>query len=171
MPERTVLDFYRHDVESPRSEHYSHWTPAGRRVLSTEQFFHRTATLAEAFADLGVAAGDRVMLLSDNRPEWHMVDLATLSLGAVDVPIYGTLTPEQIAYQVNDSGAKIAVVEDGEQMAKFLSVRKRCKTLEHLVQIEGESADRIQPFDELLEAGDGRDFEASFWDRAAAVIE
>ena len=39
MAERTVLDFYRHEVDSPRDQHYAHWTPNGRRVLTTEQFF------------------------------------------------------------------------------------------------------------------------------------
>ncbi|MCU0303817.1 MAG: long-chain fatty acid--CoA ligase [Thermoanaerobaculales bacterium] len=169
MAERTVLDFYRLETSSPRGEHYSHWTPAGRRVLTTEQFFDRTAALAAALADLGVGRGDRVLLLSDNRPEWHMTDLATLSLSAVDVPIYGTLTPEQVAYQVNDSGARAAVVEGPEQMDKLLTVRSRCPGLEHLIQIEGPTADRVLPFDELVAGYDAGDAEAAFWDRAARV--
>jgi long-chain acyl-CoA synthetase len=169
MTERTVLDFYRHEVDSPRREHYAHWTPEGRRVLSTEQFFYRTAALAESLSELGVSSGDRVMLLSDNRPEWHMVDIASLSLGAVDVPIYNTLTPEQIAYQARDSGAKVAVVEDAEQMAKFLAVKKKCRGLEHLVQIEGPSETEAFAFDDLLDGGAGGDAEAVFWDRAAGV--
>ena len=169
MPERTVLDFYRHEVDSPRGEHYSHWTPEGRRVLTTEQFFDRTAALSGALSQLGVSTGDRVMLLSDNRPEWHMVDMAALALGAVDVPIYGTLTPEQIAYQVKDSGAVVAVVENPEQMAKFLSIKKKCRGLEHLVQIEGPTDKGVSSFDELVDAGSGGDEEAVFWDRAARV--
>jgi len=169
MPERTVLDFYRNEVSSPRGEHYSHWTPEGRRVLSTGQFFDRTAAFASALSQLGVAAGDRVMLLSDNRPEWHMVDIASLSLGAVDVPIYGTLTPEQITYQLKDSGAKIVVAENPEQMAKFIAIRKKCRDLEHLIQIEGPSDKGVIPFDEVVEAEMGGDHEAAFWDRADTV--
>ncbi|MEX1309268.1 MAG: long-chain fatty acid--CoA ligase [Candidatus Sulfomarinibacteraceae bacterium] len=167
MPERTVLDFYRNEISSPRGEHYAHWTPSGRRVLSTREFFYRTTALASALSELGVEAGDRVMLLSDNRPEWHMVDIATLSLGAVDVPIYGTLTPEQIAYQVKDSGAKVAVIENAEQMEKFLAIRKRCRSLEHLVQIEGAAEAKVLSLDDLVQ--NGNDDEARFWDRAAAV--
>jgi long-chain acyl-CoA synthetase len=169
MTERTVLDFYRHEVDSPRREHYSHWTLDGRRALSTEQFFNRTAALSGALTELGVSRGDRVLLLSDNRPEWHMVDLATLALGAVDVPIYNTLTPDQIAYQVRDSGAKVAVVENDEQMAKFLTIRKKCRELEHLVQIEGAIEKDVFAFDDLLEDGDNGDAEAAFWDGAASV--
>ncbi|HSL18211.1 MAG TPA: long-chain fatty acid--CoA ligase [Methylomirabilota bacterium] len=169
MTERTVLDFFRHEVEAPRSEHYAHWTPSGRRVLTTEQFFDRTAAFAAALTGLGVVRGDRVMLLSDNRPEWHLVDFATLSLGAVDVPVYGTLTPEQIAYQAKDSGAKVAVVETPEQMAKLLEIRKRCPELEHLIQIEGERERGVSSFGELVEDAFSDDAEAAFWDRARRV--
>jgi len=169
MPERTILDFYRSEISSPRGQHYAHWTPEGRRVLTTEQFFDRTAALSSALADLGIGPGDRVMLLSDNRPEWHMVDLATLSLSAVDVPIYGTLTSEQIAYQVKDSGAKVVVAENPEQMAKFLAIKKKCRSLEHLIQIGGPTDKGVYVFDDLLENGDGGDNEAEFWDRAAKV--
>ena len=46
MGDRTVLDLYRHDVEAPRDEHYAHWTPGGKRTLSTGEFFRRTCALA-----------------------------------------------------------------------------------------------------------------------------
>jgi long-chain acyl-CoA synthetase len=168
MDDRTVLDIYRHEVDAPRAEHYSHWTPAGRRVLSTEDFFARTCSLADAITDLGVKGGDRVVLLSDNRPEWHMVDLAVLDLGAADVPVYQTLTPAQLAYQVNDSGAAVAVAENPVQMAKLLEIRAECPSLRHLIQIEGDRADSVLDFEELSGGEDGG-AEGRFWDRAAAV--
>jgi long-chain acyl-CoA synthetase len=170
MAERTVLDLYRHDFDAPRAEHYAHWTPDGRRTLSTEEFFRSTSSLAESLSDLGVTPGDRVMLVSDDRPEWHIVDLAVLDLGAVDVPVYGTLTPEQVAYQVNDSGSRVAVTENPEQSAKFLAIRDRCPTLEHLIQIEGPREDGVFALDDLtVDPGDGA--EQRFWDRAAALDE
>jgi long-chain acyl-CoA synthetase len=168
MADRTVLDIYRHDVDAPRAEHYSHWTPAGRRVLSTEDFFARTTSLADALAELGVKKGDRVLLHADNRPEWHMVDLAVLDLGAVDVPVYQTLTPAQLAYQVNDSGATVAVAENLVQMGKLLEIRAECPNLRALIQIEGDRAEGVLDFD-LLAAGEDGGAEGRFWDRAAAV--
>ena len=171
MSEKTVLDLYRCDTSIPRAEHYSHWTPDGTRWLSTEEFFARTAALAEALAGLGVGRRDRVMILSDNRPEWHMVDLAVLDLGAVDVPIYGTLTPDQVAYQAIDSGAKVAVVENAAQMAKLLEIRGRCPELLHLVQIEGDREPGVLALDDLLASGRVDGAGDRFWQRAAAVDE
>ncbi len=170
MGDRTVLDLYRHDFESPRDEHYAHWTPGAKRTLSTAEFFKRTCALAESLNKLGLGAGDRVILLSDNRPEWHMVDLAVLDLGAVDVPVYQTLTADQIAYQVNDSGATMAVVESPEQTAKFLEISNRCPNLQRLIQIEGQRAERVLAFDELASVFDGN-AETRFWDRAAEIDE
>jgi long-chain acyl-CoA synthetase len=115
-----------------------------------------------------VAATDRVLVLSDNRPEWHMVDLAVLDLGAVDVPVYQTLTPSQLAYQVNDSGACVAVAENPVYMAKLLEIRADCPNLRHLVQIEGESAAGVHDFPTLIDAISG-DSEARFWDRADLI--
>ena len=169
MAEKTILDLYRHDVEAPRSHHYRHHAPGGSRSLSTEEFFQRTAALSDSLEDLGVGRGDRVMLLSDNRPEWHISDLAVLGLGAVDVPVYGTLTPEQIAYQASDSGAVAAIVESPEQMAKFREIRDRCPALEHLIQIEGDHDDDVHAFDALVDAGRGGTAGDRYWERAATV--
>src|SRR5207302_319995 len=69
-------------------------------------------------ASWGVGKGDRVALLSENRWEWPVVDFAVLAIGAVDVPLYLTLTPEQIGYMLRDSGAKVAVVSNREQYEK-----------------------------------------------------
>ena len=169
MSETTLFDLYRHDVDMPRSDHYTHYFPGGKRVLSTEEFFGSTACLAEGLAEAGVHRGDRVILLSDNRPEWHIGDLAIMSLGAVDVPVYSTLTPPQIAYQVNDSGAVAAIVENPEQIAKLLQVRDACPTLKHLIQIEGKPAMGCSTLDEVIGAGTAPGADDRFWERAARV--
>ena len=169
MAETTILDFYRHDFEAARQQHYRHFTPDGVRTLSTEEFFMRTASIAAALSELGIGTEDRVMLLSDNRPEWHQVDLATLALGGVDVPIYSTLTPDQIAYQAVDSGARVAVAESPDQMAKFLRVKDRCPALEHLVQIEGPCEHGVLSYEDLIRGASAADLEARFWSGAKKV--
>ena len=169
MTARTVLDLYRHEIESPRDEHYFHYTLEGHTVQGTAEFFAATAGLAMGLEKLGVGRGDRVMLLTDNRPEWHMVDLATVDLGAADVPVYGTLTPSQIAYQVKDSGSTVAVAENAEQMGKFLEIRGECPSLAHLIQIEGPVVDGVLSLAEVIDSGTNGDCEDLFWQRAEKV--
>jgi long-chain acyl-CoA synthetase len=70
----------------------------------------RVRAIALGLASLGVRAGDRVALLSENRPEWSIVDLAILSLGAVNVPIYTTQAVEQVRYILSDSQARLMFV-------------------------------------------------------------
>lgn len=168
MPERTILDLYHNDIQRPRDRHYTHFFPAGSRGLSTDEFASRTAALAEGLAGLGVGRGDRVLLLSENRPEWHMVDLAVLALGATDVPVYTTLTPQQIAYQAHDSGAVVAVGETADYIERFQLIRSECPGLRHLVQIEGQTAEGALALDDLLSTASAGAVDR-FWERASEV--
>ena len=78
--------------------------------FSGEAVIERVKRIALGLADLGVKAGDRVAIISENRPEWSLTDLAILSLRAVNVPIYTTQAVEQIRYILEDSGAKILCI-------------------------------------------------------------
>ena len=169
MTEKNVLDLYRHEFESSKEEHYFHYTLDGHTTLSTSEFFGRTAGLAVGLEKLGVGRGDRLMLLTDNRPEWHMVDLATIDLGAADVPIYGTLTSAQISYQIKDSGSKVAIAENADQIAKFIQIRNDCPDLTHLIQIEGPCAAGVLPMAEVIDSGQSGDAEDLFWQRAEKI--
>jgi long-chain acyl-CoA synthetase len=169
MSERHVLDFYRNDISRPRDEHYLHYAPDGITILSTAEHLRRTAGLACGLERLGIGRGDRVMLLSDNRPEWHIADLAIADLGAADVPVYGTLTAPQIAYQAQDSGAVAAIVESPEQMAKLLEIRDACPELRHLIQIDGPTGDGVRSLAEVIDSGDGPDAEDLLWQRAERI--
>ncbi len=169
MTESNILHLYRNEFDAPRDEHYFHFSPGGQRVLSTGAFFARTSGLAGGLEKLGIGRGDRVMLLSDNRPEWHMADLAVVDLGAVDTPVYGTLNSAQVAYQAKDSGAKAAIVENADQMAKFLEIKDQCPDLEHLIQIEGSTAAGVLSMDEVVDSGATGDAGDLFWQRAEHV--
>ncbi|HEV7905322.1 MAG TPA: long-chain fatty acid--CoA ligase [Pyrinomonadaceae bacterium] len=80
------------------------------RHLSGEAVAARVRAVALGLASLGIRAGDRVALLSENRPEWSIADLAILSLGAVNVPIYTTQAVEQVRYILSDSQARVLFV-------------------------------------------------------------
>lgn len=171
MTARTILDLYRLSIATPRDGYAVHHHPGGLRAFSTLEFHRRTVALATALAELKVKRGDRVLLLCENRPEWHMIDVATLAIGAINVPVYPTLTPAQISYQLQDSGAVAAVVENAEQMQKFLAIRGECPDLEHLIQIEGVCVPGAKSLDELIAAGDVPNAEETFWERAGEIDE
>src|ERR1700733_11053029 len=89
------------------------WLP-----ISSSELRRNVAGTARALQELGVRKGDRVAILSENRPEWTIADFAILLLGAVTVPVYSTLTPEQTAYTLRDSGAIIVFVSTELQLRK-----------------------------------------------------
>ena len=169
MSERSIVEIFRRDVAVEKDHHCALFRPGEARWLSTRDVLERTAALAAGLARLGVGRGDRVMLMSDNRPEWHMVDVATLDLGAVDVPVYTTLTPAQVAFQVRDSGCRVAVADGAEHAATLVGVRRDGGGLEHVVQIEGAPVEGARSFDEILASGAAADAVAAFWARAETI--
>ena len=81
--------------------------------VSSDEFVGRVRHIALGLADLGIEPGDRVGLISENRPEWSIADLAVLSAGAVVVPIYTTQAPDQIRFILEDSGARALLISGG----------------------------------------------------------
>jgi long-chain acyl-CoA synthetase len=113
-------------------------------------------SLSLGLIDLGVAKGDKVSILANTRAEWTYADFAALSAGATVVPIYQTNSPEECQYVLENSDAKVVVVEDGEQMEKIRKVRDRLPLLEQVIRMTGSSDDAIS-FEELAARGDARD--------------
>ena len=107
--------------------------------IEAPEVARRAAGLARGLAKLGVAKGDRVAILCGNRPEWHILDIALHHLGALDVPIYTTLLPPQVAAILNDSGARAVVVENAEQLAKVREIRASCPALRDVIVVDGEA--------------------------------
>ena len=93
--------------------------------------------LALGLTELGVEKGDRVSILGNTRPEWTYFDFAALSIGATVVPIYQTNSPEECRYVLENSDAKVVVVEDAEQLEKIREVRDQLPQLEHVVLMTG----------------------------------
>jgi long-chain acyl-CoA synthetase len=102
------------------------WKP-----ISSRQMYGRVRAVAELLQSWGVQRGDRVALVSENRWEWPVIDFAILAVGAVGVPLYQTLTPEQMGYILRDSGAKAFFVSDKKQYAK-LTAAGEIPALEHV---------------------------------------
>ncbi len=111
--------------------------------------------------------GDKVAILANTRPEWTYFDFAALSIGAVVVPIYQTNSPEECKYVIENSDAKVVVVEDDEQLAKIREVRDQLPLLQHVVRMTGSSDDAIS-FDDMLARGEGRS--ASDWEQLWSAV-
>jgi long-chain acyl-CoA synthetase len=140
-------------AEALRHRHEGGWTGSTYREVG-----ERVARLARGLTGLRVRAGDRVALLSENRPEWAIADYAVLALGAVVVPLYPTLPADQIAHILADSGARVAFVSSPEQHQKIRSVRDRLPDLETVVVMDTSGGEPGGlPFAELLEQGAGGD--------------
>ncbi len=129
---------------------------------SFEEVRDTVRSLALGLIDLGVQKGDKVSILGNTRPEWTYFDFAALSVGAVVVPIYQTNSPEECQYVLENSDAKVVVVEDEEQIEKIRKVRDRLPLLEQVVRMTGSSDDAIS-FDDLVARGAGRD--AAEWEQ------
>lgn len=126
-------------------------------TLSHQEVEERVTRLAAALAGMGIGRGDRVALLSENRPEWAMVDYAALGLGAMDVPIYPTLPANQIAYILRDSGARVVFVSTREQLAKVLEIRAEVPSLERVVAFDPpDGTQNAEHFADVLNDGKRR---------------
>lgn len=104
--------------------------------LSGAEIIERIKKIALGLADLGVKAGDRIAIVSENRPEWSLTDLAILSLRAVNVPIYTTQAVEQIRYILEDSGAKMLFVSGKKIFKHAAEAIQSVETLEKLIFFE-----------------------------------
>jgi long-chain acyl-CoA synthetase len=124
------------------------------RPISSDQIYHRVRVLAGAFLGWGVKKGDRIALIGENRWEWAVTDFAALAIGAVDVPIYPTLTGEQVAVLLSDAGCRIAVVSTRKQFDKLNAVRGQTQLERILIMDSAAPPEGAIPFSELLAGAD-----------------
>ena len=112
---------------------------AGQWVgISHRETERRVRELSLGLRELGLQPGDRVALISENRPEWAIVDWACLTARLADVPIYPSLPAEQVVHPMNDSGATVIFVSDAVHAAKVASIRAQCPALKHVIAFTSE---------------------------------
>jgi AcrR family transcriptional regulator len=97
------------------------WVP-----ISSDELLARAKQIAAGLYAIGVRHGDRVALLSESRAEWTLTDAGCIFAGAVDVPIYPTLTPPQVRYILNDSGASVLFLENREKLLELKEILSEC---------------------------------------------
>ena len=126
------------------------------RPISSDQMYQRVRALGKALLDWGAQKGDRIALVGENRWEWAVSDFGTLAIGAANVPIYPTLTGDQIATLVQDAGCRIAIVSTRQQYEKLDAVRGKTQ-LERIVIMDSVSAPAgAIPFSDIMAGADER---------------
>jgi long-chain acyl-CoA synthetase len=141
MSLQTLNDIFFSFAGRKQEEFMLRSTAAGWEPISSQQFVAKVGGVGAALRSWGISRDDRVAILSENRHEWVVADFACLLLGAIVVPIYTTLTAEQTAYMLRDSGARAIFVSSEKHLEKVLSIRESTM-LEKLAIMDDTEDDR-----------------------------
>ncbi len=134
-------------------------------AITWSELLGRVDAVAGGLAALGVRRGDCVAIMLGNRPEFHIVDLAAVTIGATPFSIYTTYPPAEIAYLCEDAQARVAIVEQ-DLLPGLLEARKSLPALEHVIVVDGEAPAGTVALAEI--EGSDPDFDAA---AAAAEVQ
>src|SRR5215217_9296410 len=129
-PPSTIAEAFRQTVER-HPDRFAVRTKDDEVSLTWSALRDRVDALAGGLDRLGVRRGDNVALMLSNRPEFHIADLAVMTLGATPFSIYQTYSPEQIAFLISDSGARVALIE-----AQYADAFRARTDVEHALVLE-----------------------------------
>lgn len=122
--------------------------------ISYKDLREKVRNFAMGLLSLGMKRGDMIGILSENRPEWAMVDLAILSIGGIDVPMYPSSTANTIEYIMNDSECKAVIVSNKLQLTKVQKIQSNVKSLKHIIIFNEKDAEEgVYTFNQILERG------------------
>jgi long-chain acyl-CoA synthetase len=164
----TLSQLFLHTCRTYRKDNLLMSKREGRYVpISTADFEARVRHLSAGLRELGLQAGDKVVIFSENRPEWVMTDFAVLCAGGITVPIYTSLMPEQVKYIINDSDATFVVCSNRDLWIKVEAVRRDLPKVRQFIMIDDEAPAGIMTLGEV--AGRGKSALGTF-DAVAAAI-
>ncbi len=170
--EKNMAGIFHNRADRYQYETFVRYKKDGRYTpISWNEMRNMVGKVGLGLISLGVNPGDKVGIFSENCWQWVVADLASLSIGATDVPIYATNSSSEAAYIINDSGAKVAFVSDKEHLDKILSIKSKIPHLEYIItfdpfKIPGEN---IISFEELMIRGDAVKDKSTFEDRMNAI--
>ncbi len=125
--------------------------------ITYDQFKDETDSFAFGLASLGIKKDDKIAIISENRPEWVYSDMAILNLGAVDVPLYPSLTAESVEFILNNSESKGIIVSTKFQLNKVMKIRNKCRSLKFIILLNEKDFDAnikdLMPFSKVQELG------------------
>jgi long-chain acyl-CoA synthetase len=167
MEINTLADIFFASIAHDLERHVIFKRGSAWQVISSRQLYGYVATLARVLKQWGIHKGDRVAILSENRPEWMIADFASVSTGIIDVPIYATLTAEQTLYLLQNSGARVIFVSTLEQLRKVQSIQAQT-SLEKIVVMDDISEINIIPMWSLINST-SQDADPEFDEEAHAI--
>lgn len=125
---------------------------------SPKSYFEIVQNISFALIKLGIAEGDKVGIISTNRPEWNMMDMAIMQVGAISVPMYPTITAHEYQYILNHAEIKLVIIEGAELMDKIISVKESLPLLQHIYTFV--DREKFPFFTQLIDLGkDNPNFE------------
>jgi long-chain acyl-CoA synthetase len=142
------------------------------RGISTEEFKNMVEEFSLGLRELGVGKNDKIILLSENRPEWIISDLAILAFGGITVPIYPTLTAEQIVFIIDDSDAKVVIFSDEIQGEKIKSIKNKLSKVKHFISFISPPFEGALSFSQIRELGRKRkDKDPDLFEKSALEVK
>lgn len=158
MKIETIVDVYSSAVAHAQPNLMMFERDGAWHSISSQELGERVLALASQFTRWNLHKGDRVAILSENRPEWQMVDFACLLLGVVDVPIYPTQTAEQAAYMLQNSGARVLFLSTRQQLEKIQPIIPQT-SVERVIMMDEGAPPSTESFSKLLSpvGADGKD--------------
>lgn len=139
----TLVDVFELVARVHKREDILNYKQSGSwKSMSSDEILNRMRHIAAGLYSMGVRHGDRVGLLSESRIEWTLIDGGCIFAGAIDVPIYPTLTPPQVSYILKDSGACMLVVENRKKFKELEAVLAECRDLRNVIFIEADGVTR-----------------------------
>jgi len=133
----TLIDVFNDVARDHKRPDTLNYKSDGRWVpISSDEMIERAKNIAAGLLSIGVQRGDRVALLSESRVEWTLADAGCIFGGMIDVPIYPTLTPPQVRYILNDSGASVLIVEGREKYDELRDILGECPDVRHIIYFD-----------------------------------
>lgn len=149
-----ISELFLNTIESYPKDDLILYKKKGKYVpISTGEFASLVKHFSLGLSDLDFKAGNKLIILSENRPEWVITDISNLCLGGITVPIYTSLVTEQIKYIINDSDAKIVVFSNQDLWQKIDAVRSELENISHYISFQSEAPEEVLTFDQIVKKG------------------